>query len=66
MAGTISAGPRASWRERLGERDAVRVYVAENASFRLPADGDTPLILIGAGTGVAPYRAFLQERAAPG
>ncbi|NEX20698.1 assimilatory sulfite reductase (NADPH) flavoprotein subunit [Thiorhodococcus mannitoliphagus] len=52
--------------ERLGEHEPVRVYVAENESFRLPANGDAPLILIGAGTGIAPYRAFLQQRAANG
>lgn len=52
--------------ERLGRDEPVRVYLAENDAFRLPDDGDTPLIMIGAGTGVAPYRAFLQQRAANG
>src|SRR5690606_26177779 len=48
------------------EVDAVvPVYVQENRYFRLPAD-DRPIIMIGAGTGVAPYRAFLQEREARG
>lgn len=41
------------------------VYVQSNPHFRLPAD-DVPIIMIGAGTGVAPYRAFLQEREAKG
>jgi sulfite reductase (NADPH) flavoprotein alpha-component len=41
------------------------VYVQANPHFRLPAD-DAPIIMIGAGTGVAPYRAFLQEREANG
>lgn len=41
------------------------VYVQSNPHFRLPAD-DVPIIMIGAGTGVAPYRAFLQEREARG
>jgi sulfite reductase (NADPH) flavoprotein alpha-component len=41
------------------------VYVQANPHFRLP-DDDTPIIMIGAGTGVAPYRAFLQEREARG
>lgn len=41
------------------------VHVQANPQFRLPAD-DVPIIMIGAGTGVAPYRAFLQEREARG
>jgi sulfite reductase (NADPH) flavoprotein alpha-component len=48
------------------EPDAVLpVYVQSNPHFRLPAD-DVPVVLIGAGTGVAPYRAFMQEREARG
>lgn len=38
------------------------VYIQSNPHFRLPGDDDAPIIMIGAGTGVAPYRAFLQER----
>jgi sulfite reductase (NADPH) flavoprotein alpha-component len=49
-----------------GEPDTVLpVYIQSNPHFRLPAD-DVPVIMIGAGTGVAPYRAFLQEREARG
>src|SRR5690606_789159 len=40
----------------------VPVLVEANDRFRLPADGDTPIIMIGAGTGVAPYRAFVEHR----
>ena len=43
----------------------VPIYVHPSPHFRLPAD-DAPIIMIGAGTGVAPYRAFLQEREARG
>ena len=54
----------------LGERRKIgqtaRIYVKPNRHFRLPADGHTPIIMIGAGTGVAPYRAFLEERIADG
>lgn len=44
---------------------ALPVYVQANPHFRLP-DDDKPIIMVGAGTGVAPYRAFLQEREARG
>jgi sulfite reductase (NADPH) flavoprotein alpha-component len=42
------------------------VFVKPNPHFRLPKDAATPIIMIGAGTGIAPYRAFLQEREALG
>jgi len=48
------------------EGAAVPVYVEPNPRFRLPADGARDVIMIGAGTGIAPYRAFLQERSASG
>ena len=43
--------------------DPVRIYVKPNRHFRIPEDGKRPIIMIGAGTGVAPYRAFIEERA---
>ena len=49
-----------------GELDGLLpVYIQKNPHFRLPAD-DVPIIMIGAGTGIAPYRAFMQEREARG
>jgi sulfite reductase (NADPH) flavoprotein alpha-component len=52
--------------EHLGQHEPLPIYLSPNPSFRLPADGDAPIILIGPGTGVAPFRAFIEERAALG
>lgn len=47
---------------RLEEGAKVPVYIDANKNFALPDDDSTPLIMIGPGAGVAPFRAFLQER----
>ena len=46
---------------RLQPGDEVGVFLEPNSRFRLPEDRKTPLILIGAGTGIAPFRAFMQQ-----
>ena len=46
--------------------DTVRVFVQPSHGFRPPANGDAPMIMVGPGTGIAPFRAFLEERAATG
>jgi sulfite reductase (NADPH) flavoprotein alpha-component len=51
---------------RAEPESTLPVYVQANPHFRLPPADDTPIIMIGAGTGIAPYRAFLQEREARG
>ncbi len=48
--------------DRLEAGDTLPVFVQSNPNFKLPADPDIPLIMIGPGTGAAPFRAFLGER----
>lgn len=50
--------------DRIQINSTVPVYIEKNPSFKLPENKETPIILIGAGTGIAPYRAFLQQREA--
>jgi sulfite reductase (NADPH) flavoprotein alpha-component len=50
----------------LAEGDTASVYIEPNERFRLPADASRDIIMIGPGTGIAPFRGFVQERAATG
>jgi len=58
-------GVASAWLAGRGEDDTVPVYLQPNPNFRLPGPG-IPIIMVGAGTGIAPFRAFLQEREAVG
>ena len=44
------------------EDEKVPIFIEANPGFRLPEDDETPIIMVGAGTGIAPYRAFVQHR----
>jgi sulfite reductase (NADPH) flavoprotein alpha-component len=52
--------------DTLRPRQKARVFVQTSHGFRLPADHDAPIIMVGPGTGIAPFRAFLEERQAVG
>ncbi|MGF1585807.1 MAG: sulfite reductase flavoprotein subunit alpha [Bacteroidales bacterium] len=48
--------------DRVETGDSIPVFLEKNEKFRLPEDDNKPMIMIGTGTGIAPYRAFLQQR----
>ncbi|MCU6682597.1 NADPH-dependent assimilatory sulfite reductase flavoprotein subunit [Leclercia sp. H6W5] len=65
IEGRARAGGASSFlADRVEEEGEVRVFIEHNDNFRLPANPETPMIMIGPGTGIAPFRAFMQQRAA--
>ena len=48
--------------DRIGDTDCVKVFVQPSHGFKPPVNGDAPMIMVGPGTGIAPFRAFLEER----
>lgn len=49
--------------DRLQEHDKLRIFIEPNNNFKLPKNSNISMIMIGAGTGIAPFRAFMQQRA---
>ncbi|MDX1610417.1 MAG: sulfite reductase [NADPH] flavoprotein alpha-component, partial [Halofilum sp. (in: g-proteobacteria)] len=65
--GRDRAGVASTWlADRVDDDTPVPVYIDHNRNFRLPESDDTPIIMVGPGTGVAPFRAFVEEREARG
>ncbi len=62
--GSAHCGAASSFLAGAGDDATVPVFIEPNERFRLPADGSRDVIMIGPGTGVAPFRAFVQEREA--
>lgn len=64
--GRAHLGTASNWLARLQAGETAAVHVKPNAHFKLPQDPQTKVIMLGAGTGVAPFRSFLFEREAHG
>ncbi|KQY51069.1 assimilatory sulfite reductase (NADPH) flavoprotein subunit [Lysobacter sp. Root494] len=59
-------GTASNFLARAAEGEKLPVFIEHNERFRLPKDGERDVILVGPGTGVAPFRGFVQDRAATG
>lgn len=59
--GETIPGIASNYIKDLSEGDNINVYLHSNDAFRMPQDSNTPIIMIGAGTGVAPFRSFVQQ-----
>ncbi|WP_068711792.1 assimilatory sulfite reductase (NADPH) flavoprotein subunit [Vibrio tritonius] len=61
--GKVREGGASSYlTRRLEEGDNVKVFIEHNNNFKLPEDDNAPIIMVGPGTGIAPFRSFIQER----
>ena len=61
--GRQRGGGASTWlADRIEEDGEIRVFIEHNDNFRLPANPETPVIMVGPGTGIAPFRSFMQQR----
>lgn len=61
--GRQRGGGASTWlADRIEEEGDIRVFIEHNDNFRLPANPETPVIMVGPGTGIAPFRSFMQQR----
>ena len=62
-AGRVKHGACSTYLSEVSvENEQVPIFIESNPNFRLPKNDETPIIMVGAGTGIAPYRAFIQQR----
>ncbi len=64
--GTQGFGHCSYYLSQLKEGDSVEFFIQRNSRFKLPQDGSKDVIMVGPGTGIAPFRSFVQERAEKG
>ncbi|XP_022086343.1 nitric oxide synthase, brain-like isoform X1 [Acanthaster planci] len=62
VSGAVRRGVCSTWLDSLNDNDVVPVFIRKAPSFRMPEDQTAPMILVGPGTGIAPYRSFWQQR----
>lgn len=63
ISGSIHLGGASGYLSKsLKSDDLVKIFIENNNNFRLPEDSNTPIIMISSGTGIAPFRAFMQQR----
>lgn len=62
VEGRTRSGGASGFLADLQEDDEIQIFIEHNEHFRLPVEGNAPVIMIGPGTGIAPFRSFIQQR----